>query len=252
MRLMLMEDDQEEFDLLGEQLYNLIYHRHSEMAAKLTGMLLELPIPVIEQMLQDEGMLSEGVEKALRALEAPADAGKTEPQVEDGISASTDSLGDQLYDLVDVYNTCYTEKITGMLLEQKKEDVRKLLSNPSVLEEKVNIALQTLAEQNQMESQTSNSSELDEKERLGEKLFAIVEEMDRMNCADITGMLLEMDLCNLQEILRDRAMLEVAVRRAQSALRSHCSQHPHPETDTAAHTGGEQPHYYGHFTGAAK
>uniref|UniRef100_W5M5H2 PABC domain-containing protein n=1 Tax=Lepisosteus oculatus TaxID=7918 RepID=W5M5H2_LEPOC len=160
-----MEDDEEELDLLGEKLYTLLYPRHTEMAGKLTGMLLELPSSVIKEMLQDERMLSEGVEKALTALRQLAETGKTEPYVEDGTSISTDSQGDQLYELVDVYNTGYTEQITGMLLEQKKEDVQKLLSDPSLLEEKVTIALKSLEEQKQMESEASDSSESDVKER---------------------------------------------------------------------------------------
>lgn len=34
-----------------------------------TGMLLELPVPVVRQMLQDEATLTTAVEKALRALQ---------------------------------------------------------------------------------------------------------------------------------------------------------------------------------------
>ncbi|XP_069039652.1 uncharacterized protein [Lepisosteus oculatus] len=238
-----MEDDEEELDLLGEKLYTLLYPRHTEMAGKLTGMLLELPSSVIKEMLQDERMLSEGVEKALTALRQLADTGKTEPYVEDGTSISTDSQGDQLYELVDVYNTGYTEQITGMLLEQKKEDVQKLLSDPSLLEEKVTIALKSLEEQKQMESEASDSSESDVKERLGERLFDIVEQIDAAKCADITGMLLEMDPGTLQHVLRDRAMLEVAVQRAQSALMPRYSQSS-SDTGTMSDTLGEQLHCF--------
>lgn len=34
-----------------------------------TGMLLELPVPVVRQMLKDEATLTTAVEKALRALQ---------------------------------------------------------------------------------------------------------------------------------------------------------------------------------------
>lgn len=39
------------------------------------------------------------------------------------------------------------------------------------------------------------------------------------------GMLLEMDLESLNQILKDRSMLEVAVQRAQSALAAHTHTH---------------------------
>ncbi|MEQ2291565.1 hypothetical protein AMECASPLE_014494 [Ameca splendens] len=61
--------DKEDLDTFGERLYSLIYPKHKESAAKLTGMLLELPEAVLSQVLQDEAMLTAAVEKALRALQ---------------------------------------------------------------------------------------------------------------------------------------------------------------------------------------
>ncbi|XP_061118766.1 uncharacterized protein LOC133141944 isoform X3 [Conger conger] len=141
----LIMEDEEELERLGEKLYGLIYPRHAEMAGKLTGMLLELPGPVLAQILLDEAMLTEALNKALSALQPPReDSSEVERQGEDRASTSSDSLGEQLYKLVDVYDTGLTEKITGMLLEQKKLEVQKLLSNPGLLEERVNIALKIL------------------------------------------------------------------------------------------------------------
>lgn len=37
-----------------------------------------------------------------------------EAEGEDAVSASSDSLGEQLYELVDIHNTGFTEKITGV------------------------------------------------------------------------------------------------------------------------------------------
>lgn len=108
---------------------------------------------------------------------------------EDDVSASSDSLGEQLFELVDVYNTGHSQKITGkspdantitcsinkasetynqhlscfvfrillflllmcpifpgMLLEQHKDAVLKLLSDPKLMEEQVNSALRILKE----------------------------------------------------------------------------------------------------------
>ncbi|KAJ8377620.1 hypothetical protein AAFF_G00255290 [Aldrovandia affinis] len=211
-------EDEEEVEVLGEQLYDLIYPRHAEMAGKLTGMLLELPGSVLAEMLQDDTMLTKALDKALSALQLSRDTcSEMESHGEDEASTSSDSVGEQLYKLMDIYNTGLTEKITGMLLEQKKLEVQKLLSDPGLLEERVNIALQTLQDrQSPEETDASDSSDPDDTERLGEKLFMVVHQINAVKCADITGMLLEMDRGTLRQVLSDRAMLEAAVQRAQN------------------------------------
>ncbi|PWA26661.1 hypothetical protein CCH79_00001054 [Gambusia affinis] len=211
-------DKEEDLEILGEQLYSLIYPKHKEGAGKLTGMLLELPADVLSQMLQDEAMLTAAVEKALRALQLAPKASEVAQKDEDDVSESSDSLGEQLFELVDVYNTGHSQKITGMLLEQHKDVVLQLLSNPKLLEEHVNLALKTLKEQNIEETDLSDASEADETDRLGEKLFSLVEQMDSLHANDITGMLLEMDAASLQQLLSDHTKLQVAVQKAQAVL----------------------------------
>ncbi|CDQ84765.1 unnamed protein product [Oncorhynchus mykiss] len=214
-------EDEEDLEVLGEQLYDLIYPKHAEIAGKLTGMLLELPGPVLTRMQQDEAMLTEALEKALRALQLPQGPSNTRmSKEEDEASASSDSLGEQLFELVDIYNTGHTQKITGMLLEQHKEAVLHLLSEPSLLEEQVNLALKTLQELGVEETDVSDSSDADDTERLEERLFLLVQEMDAVHSNDITGMLLEMDPAALRQMLNDRTMLEGAVQKAQAALES--------------------------------
>ncbi|XP_022620552.1 uncharacterized protein LOC111236176 [Seriola dumerili] len=210
-------DEEEDMETLGEQLYSRIYPKHKEIAGKLTGMLLELPGPVLSQMLQDEAMLTAAVEKALRALQLSQEPSRVTCRDEDDVSVSSDSLGEQLFELVDVYNTGYSQKITGMLLEQHKEAVLNLFSDPKLLEEQVNLAVKTLKEQNE-ETDISDSSDADDTEKLGEKLFSLVQEMDPLHANDITGMLLEMDPAALQQLLSDHTMLQVAVQKAQAAL----------------------------------
>ncbi|XP_027880945.1 polyadenylate-binding protein 3 [Xiphophorus couchianus] len=211
-------DKEEDLEILGEQLYSLIYPKHKEGAAKLTGMLLELPAAVLSQMLQDEAMLTAAVEKALRALQLAPKASEVAQKDEDDVSESSDSLGEQLFELVDVYNTGHSQKITGMLLEQPKDVVLQLLSDPKLLEEHVNLALKTLKEQNIEKTDLSDASEVDETDRLGEKLFSLVKQMDSLHANDITGMLLEMDAASLQQLLSDHRKLQVAVQKAQAVL----------------------------------
>ncbi|KAM4719655.1 uncharacterized protein FYW61_015382 [Anableps anableps] len=211
-------DKEEDLETLGEQLYSLVYPKHKESAAKLTGMLLELPAAVLSQMLQDEAMLTAAVEKALRALQFAPKSSEAAQKDEDDVSESSDSLGEQLFELVDAYNTGHAQKITGMLLEQHKEAVLQLLSDPKMLEGHVNLALKTLREQNIEETDLSDASEADETDKLGEKLFSLVEQMDPLHANDITGMLLEMDSASLQQLLSDHTKLQVAVQKAQAVL----------------------------------
>ncbi|KAL6096690.1 uncharacterized protein ACO6RY_05955 [Pungitius sinensis] len=210
-------DKAEDLETLGEELYSLIYPKHKENAGKLTGMLLELPGPVLSQMVQDKATLSAGVEKALQALQLAQEPSKTSCKDDDDLSVSSDSLGEQLFELVDVYNTGHSQKITGMLLEQHKQAILNLLSDPKLLEEQVNFSLKTLKEQN-MEG--TEFSDADDAERLGEKIFPLVEELDPLHANDITGMLLEMDPAALHQLLSDHTMLKGAVQKAQAALDS--------------------------------
>ncbi|KAM9306351.1 uncharacterized protein KZ484_026828 isoform 2-T2 [Pholidichthys leucotaenia] len=177
-------------------------------------MLLELPVPVLHQVLHEEATLTTAVEKAVRALHLAQEPS----QEEDDVSVSSDFLGEQLFELVDVYNTGHSQKITGMLLEQHKDAVLKLLSDPKLLGEQVTLALKTLKERKVEETDVSDSSEADDTERLGEKLFSLVEEMEPLHANDITGMLLEMDPTALQQLLTDHKMLAVAVQKAKAAL----------------------------------
>ncbi|KAM9820944.1 uncharacterized protein ACB057_001581 [Neosynchiropus ocellatus] len=207
----------EDVETLGEHLYSRIYPKYKEDAGKLTGMLLELPGPTLHQMLRDEDMLTSAVEKAVRALQEPS---KLSDKDEDDASASSDSVGEQLFELVNVYNTGHSQKITGMLLEQEKKVIVKLLSNPKLLEEQVTFALLTLKEQTVEETDVSDSSDVDDRETLGEKLFSLVEKLDPLRANDITGMLLEMDAAALLQLLADRSMLQAAVEKAQTVLAS--------------------------------
>ncbi|KAJ3605887.1 hypothetical protein NHX12_027930 [Muraenolepis orangiensis] len=168
-------------------------------------------------MLQDEDLLAKALEKAIRALDRQLEPSDTLYTDEENVSESSDSLGDQLFALVDIYNTGYSQKITGMLLEQQKDAIIKLCSQPRLLEEQVNLALKTLKEQN-VETCISDSSDTDDTERLGEKLFLLVERLDPVHATELTGMLLEMDPSTFPQLLTHHSTLELAVQKAQAAL----------------------------------
>ncbi|XP_041048714.1 uncharacterized protein LOC121280686 isoform X2 [Carcharodon carcharias] len=188
-------------------------------------MLLELPVPVLDQMIQDEKFLSAGLQKALNTLQDSTEKWQDINKClfklaqDDTDSDSTDSLGDKLYDLVDIHNTGHSEKITGMLLEMGRNEVKKLVSDLQLLEQKIQIAQDALEQKMPNERKMSNNSDFDDvKEKLGEKIFEQVEKIDPQNCAYITGMLLELDPSAIQMLLTDRLALQTAVEKAQAAL----------------------------------
>lgn len=217
-------NDQEDVDRLGEELYSRICTQHQETAGKLTGMLLELPCTVLVQLLQDESMLTIAVDKAVKALQEAKEASKIKLNNEENISASSDSLGEQLFELVDLYNTGYSQKITGMLLEQQKDVVMSLFSDQTLLEEQVYQACEALKKQTA--ATPSESSDADDTEELGERLFSLVEQLDQVHANDITGMLLEMDRTALHQLLCDHRMLKAAVQKALSALSNNTNERP--------------------------
>ncbi|XP_072310755.1 uncharacterized protein [Eucyclogobius newberryi] len=208
-------NDEEDVEKLGEELYNRIYTQHKETAGKLTGMLLELPFAVLVQLLQDEALLTAAVDKASKALQEEKQPSEIKLIVED-VSTSSDSLGEQLFELVELYNTGHSQKITGMLLEQQKHVVQSLLSDPNLLEEQMNQALETLKKQ--MGAELSDSLDVEDVEDLGESLFSLVQQINQDHANDITGMLLEMDRTPLRQLLCDHSMLEAAVQKALFAL----------------------------------
>ncbi|GIY39366.1 PABC domain-containing protein [Caerostris darwini] len=60
--------EQQQKELIGEELYYYVYQWYPERAGKLTGMLLELDINSLLQMLRDGKFLRDMVERALQAL----------------------------------------------------------------------------------------------------------------------------------------------------------------------------------------
>lgn len=57
-----------------------------------------------------------------------------------------------------------------------------------------------------------------DKEQLGELLYALVEKKDTANAAKITGMLLEMEVEQIQNIIRDPSQLDKWILEARKVL----------------------------------
>jgi len=63
-----------------------------------------------------------------------------------------------------------------------------------------------------------------DKEQLGERLYPMVERIDANNAAKITGMLLEMEIDQIHNIIRDPTQLDKWIQEAKKVLNTTPSQ----------------------------
>ncbi|XP_038063860.1 polyadenylate-binding protein-like [Patiria miniata] len=127
-------------DSLGEQLYFQVQQLGSHHCAKVTGMLLELSPDTINSLLASPQELQRAVRKATATL--------LQEQPEDGYRIEMDEekqeLGEELYCIIEEAHPELASKLTGMLLEMDATHLRQLLDHPDKLNEKVQLALETL------------------------------------------------------------------------------------------------------------
>ena len=126
-----MADSKGERDtLLGDILYAVINDSEPEEAGKLTGMLLEMEDDDVIRLLCNPPALTQQLLEAKRVL-------KGDNKVQAKADSEEQSLGDQLFVLVQAANPQRVGKLTGMLLELGDEEVKKLLLSPKLLKENI-------------------------------------------------------------------------------------------------------------------
>ncbi|BES98135.1 Hypothetical protein NTJ_10949 [Nesidiocoris tenuis] len=120
-------DEKEE---LGEELYTKVLEFEADLCPKITGMLLELNNSTLRELIDCEDSLLKAVEKSKKEFLSFAEE-----------AASKEELGEALYDLVRArYPTEVAAHLTGMLLELKLDDLKKLMTDSEELEKKLNLA----------------------------------------------------------------------------------------------------------------
>ena len=55
-------------ELLGELLYNLVEKKNPEMASKITGMLLEMDVDQIHNIIKDTNQLNKWIDEAIKVI----------------------------------------------------------------------------------------------------------------------------------------------------------------------------------------
>ena len=137
---------------------------------------------------------------------------------------SKQALGEKIYYLIEEQHPNDAEKLTGILLEMDNESLENLIKDTDLLEEKVEDILSVLQnntgqiENDQNESVVSRQA--GDKTSLGEELYELVYALDSDYADKITGMLLEMDLPDLDKLVKHQDVLEEKVHHALMALNS--------------------------------
>lgn len=203
----------------GEIIYSLIENQDPENAEKLTGILLEMDVQSLENLIKDADLLESKVREVLTALQNTSEPMQN-GQIEAVPNQHCDKLviGEELYGLVSALNTEHPEKITGMLLEMDTEQLEAIVKDQVALEEKVNQALKTLNNQIEKSETTSLAEQASDKTLLGEKLYYIISEWYPDQADKITGMLLELDITTLNLLLQDSAALKEKALHAAKTL----------------------------------
>ena len=204
---------------VGEKIYSLIEKCYPCDAAILTGILLEMDIQSLEQLLNDKDLLEQKVEEALAVLQNTSEVSQNSQSVS-GSKEHPDKavIGEKLFELVSAFNSEQADKITGMLLEMDLQDLEVIVQNQAALEDKINEASMALnSHLNHAETKTL-AEENSDKKLYGEQLYCSISEWYPEQADKITGMLLELDVSTLKLLIEDSVALKDKALQAASAL----------------------------------
>lgn len=147
------------------------------------------------------------------------------------LSESKHDLGEKIYSLIEGRHPNDAEKLTGILLEMDDKSLGHLIKDTDLLEKKVEDVLSVLQnskeqiENGQLQSESAVLREAQDKTSIGEELYELVYELNSNQADKITGMLLEMDLPDLEMLVKHQAALEEKVNQASMALNSQINKH---------------------------
>ncbi|XP_070532772.1 uncharacterized protein [Ptychodera flava] len=139
----LQREESKNKDLLGEKLYSRTEELEPVMCAKITGMLLEMDSYSIQQLLLSQDALQSAVSKAKEALlhEQSRDTSRED------FTRNKQTLGEQLYQVIERDYPKHAAKLTGMLLELGQEELVHLLNNKDLMQSRVKIALDVIEQE---------------------------------------------------------------------------------------------------------
>ncbi|XP_028395402.1 uncharacterized protein LOC114519462 [Dendronephthya gigantea] len=196
---------------IGIALFEKVRSFHEENAAKITGMLLEMPADDLKNIFSDDSKLMSQIYEAIKVLEKETEKDKRE------------LLGDALYSEVEAVYSEHdiAEKITGMLLELRLEDIERLMQNKNDLLVKIREAFEAL--QRHKNTALHASETTDEpltKAEMGDKIFDRIQQWypDDEMAAKLTGMLLEINSDEIKKLTQEDKLLKSKVDEAYHAM----------------------------------
>ncbi|XP_063588753.1 uncharacterized protein LOC134765888 [Penaeus indicus] len=141
--------DTEVRETLGVMLFQEVSEIEQELCAQVTGMLLELPVSSLTQLLKNQEALKEAVMKAKREYlkfitEEEIQKSEEVPPGTKSISKEKQELGEIIYEKLLTRYPTEASKLTGMLLQMEYRDLLRVIAEPKHLSEKVELALRVL------------------------------------------------------------------------------------------------------------
>ncbi|XP_047498835.1 polyadenylate-binding protein, cytoplasmic and nuclear-like isoform X2 [Penaeus chinensis] len=141
--------DTEVRETLGVMLFQEVSEIEQELCAQVTGMLLELPVSSLTQLLKNQEALKEAVMKAKREYlkfitEEEIQKSEEVPPGTKSISKEKQELGEIIYEKLLTSYPTEASKLTGMLLQMEYRDLLRVIAEPKHLSEKVELALRVL------------------------------------------------------------------------------------------------------------
>lgn len=204
---------------LGEKIYSLIEKYYPCDADILTGIVLEMDIQSLEELVNDKELLEQKVKEALAVLRNTSEVSPNSQSVSRSKEHSDKAvIGEKLFELVSAFNSEQADKITGMLLEMDLQDLEVIVQNQAALEDKINEASMALnSHLNHAETKTL-AEENPDKKLYGEQLYCSISEWYPAQADKITGMLLELDVSTLKLLIEDSVALKDKAMQAANAL----------------------------------
>lgn len=233
---------------LHAQISSYFPHLYKETVSKVTGVLLECGQQDVLAMLQDFQLLQKRVARVLPLIIPQSSANTTEQAKNKNIPASsedsilsdwTDSASEELFDKVAAIDPIFCAKITGMLLDKKPSFLKQCLTDASLLNSAIEKARTTYLKSLEMTSVSSllenKDGEEEESEGGGHSSTGVLN--NRLNdlgnivfshvvlwypkLADkITGMLLEMNIEELESVINNSDLLKSRADKAYLVLKN--------------------------------
>lgn len=125
---------------LGVALFQAVSQLEQELCAQVTGMLLELPVSSVTQLLTDRNLLMAAVKKSREEYLNFIQGEQSAPT----LTREKEEVGEVIYEKLEETYPTEAAKLTGMLLQMDYKDLVRVLAEPDLFKKKVELSLTVL------------------------------------------------------------------------------------------------------------